>query len=281
MKVVLFCGGLGMRLRPLSSESSSAWAGASEDVPKPMVLIGGQRPLLWHVMKYYAHFGFKDFILCLGYRAEVIKKFFLNYNEYLGNDFVLSDGGATLQLLHDDISDWRITFVDTGLTSCVGERLKAVEPFLEGEEIFLANYSDGLTDLPLLEYMQQFLDSGKVGAFLCVRPPHTTHVVRVAPDCTVQDIQPIRSADVWINGGYFVFRHEIFDYMKPGEELVMEPFQRLIKENKLFGYQYRGFWTCIDTFKEKQELDEMCARGQAPWQVWRSGGPEQRTPALF
>jgi len=270
MKVVLFCGGLGMRLRPLSPEAG----GALEEVPKPMVPLGGQRPLLWHVMKYYAHFGFNDFILCLGYRADVIKRFFLNYNEYLGNDFVLADGGTTLQLLHSDISNWRVTFVDTGLTTCVGERLKAVQPFLEGEEVFLANYSDGLTDLPLLDYMQRFLDSGKVGAFMCVRPPHTTHVVRVDAECSVRDIQPIRAADVWINGGYFVFRRQIFDYMMPGEELVMEPFQRLIKEDKLFGYQYQGFWTCIDTFKEKQELDEMCARGEAPWQVWRTGAPQ-------
>ncbi|HNR30141.1 MAG TPA: glucose-1-phosphate cytidylyltransferase [Candidatus Hydrogenedentes bacterium] len=281
MKVVLFCGGLGMRLRPLSPESFSMSPGVSEDLPKPMAHIGGQRPLLWHVMKYYAYFGFNDFILCLGYRADVIKNFFLNYSEYLSNDFILAEGGATLQLLHNDIHEWRITFVDTGLIASVGERLKAVESHLEGEEVFLANYCDGLTDLPLTDYIRRFLDSGKVGAFICVRPPYTTHVVRVAEDCTVHGIEPIRSADVWINGGYFVFRRAIFDYLKPGEDLVMEPFQRLIRANQLFGYQYRGFWTCMDTFKEREELDAMCARGNTPWQVWRTTTPDKRAPGLL
>src|ERR1700728_3624546 len=136
MKVVLFCGGLGLRIRD------------TDDVPKPMVQIG-YRPILWHVMKYYAHFGHKDFILCLGHRADVIKNYFLNYNECVSNDFVLSQGGKKVDLLNSDIDDWNITFVDTGTGSNIGERLKAVEKYLEGEEEFLANYSDGVTDLPL------------------------------------------------------------------------------------------------------------------------------------
>src|SRR3954468_9817857 len=134
MKVVLFCGGLGMRMREFS-----------EAVPKPMVPIG-YRPILWHVMKYYAHHGHKDFILCLGYQADVIKSYFLEYNECLSNDFVLSKGGKNLELLTTDIDRWRITFVDTRLKSNIGQRLKAVERQLEGEEMFLANYSDGLSD---------------------------------------------------------------------------------------------------------------------------------------
>lgn len=270
MKVVLFCGGLGMRLRPLSPDPPGLWANVSSDLPKPMICIGGQQPLLWHVMKYYAHYGHKDFILCLGYRGQVIKDFFINYNEFLSNDFIMADGGATLDLLSDDIHDWRITFVDTGLSACVGERLKAVQPFLEGEEVFLANYSDGLTDLPLGQYLERFQAGGHVGAFVCVRPPHTSHVVHAEENGNVRAIQQIRTADVWINGGYFIFRHEIFDYLRPGEELVEAPFQRLIQQNKLLGYKYYGFWTCIDTFKEKQELDEMCARGNTPWQVWKT-----------
>ena len=137
MKVVLFCGGQGMRMREFS-----------ETIPKPMVPIG-YRPIMWHLMRYYAHFGHKDFILCLGYRGDSIKEYFLNYKEWLSNDFVLSGGGADVQLLSSDIDDWRITFVDTGTHSNIGERLRAVRPHLEGEEIFLANYSDGLTDAPL------------------------------------------------------------------------------------------------------------------------------------
>ena len=137
MKVVLFCGGLGMRIRD-----------AEENVPKPMVTIGS-RPILWHVMKYYAHYGHKDFILCLGQRGHIIKDYFLNYSEWLSNDFVLSDGGKSVQLMSSDLDGWRIRFVDTGMTANIGQRLKAVEPLLADEPEFFANYSDGLTDLAL------------------------------------------------------------------------------------------------------------------------------------
>src|SRR3990172_6091616 len=135
MKVVLFCGGLGLRLRDFS-----------ETIPKPMIPIG-YRPILWHLMKYYAHFGHRDFILCLGWRGDVIKEYFLNYNECMFNNFVLSAGGAQVDVLNRDIQDWSITFVDTGISSSVGQRLKAVESYLDGEDVFLANYSDCFTDL--------------------------------------------------------------------------------------------------------------------------------------
>ena len=137
MKVVIFCGGAGMRLR-----------GYADDVPKPMVQIG-TRPILWHLMKYYAHFGHKDFILCLGYKGNAIKDYFLHYDESVSNNFVWSQGGKNIQFLNRDIDDWTITFVETGANANVGERLKAVEPYLKGEEMFLANYGDGLSDVPL------------------------------------------------------------------------------------------------------------------------------------
>lgn len=270
MKVVLFCGGLGMRMRPLSPDKPGMWANVSDDVPKPMVHIGAQRPLMWHVMKYYAHYGHKEFILCLGYKAEVVKDFFLHYNEYLNNDFILEDGGRTLHLKANDMGDWKIHFVDTGLYANVGERLSAVRSFLGDDEMFYANYSDGLSDLPLDTYTEKFLKTDKVAGFVCVRPPQTCHVVSSDQDGTVRRIEHIRQGGVRINGGYFVLRREIFDYMNEGEELVSEPFSRLIEAEKLFGYNYDGFWTCIDTFKEKQELDEMWARGNTPWQVWRT-----------
>lgn len=263
MKVVLFCGGQGMRIRPMGGVNSDG----SDAMPKPMVPIGGQRPMLWHVMKYYAHFGHKDFILCLGYGAELIKQYFLNYNEHLTNDFVMSNGGADIELLSSDIHDWRITFVDTGLYSNIGERLRRARPWLEGEDMFLANYSDGLTDVPFDDYMGKFLASGATAGFVSVRPPQTSHVVEMREDGIVTGIRHIREG-VWINGGYFILRSSIFDLMNENEELVHEPFQRLVEQQKLFAYQYKGFWTCIDTFKEKQELDEMYTRGHAPWQVW-------------
>lgn len=256
MKVVLFCGGLGTRLRDHSGE-----------IPKPMVNIG-YRPILWHVMKYYAHYGHKDFILCLGYRSDAIKEFFLNYNECVTNDFTLSNGCKDIVLQKSDISDWRITCVDTGIHSNIGQRLKAVEKYLEGEDYFLANYSDGLSDLPLPEMIDSFKKSGKVASFLCVKPSQSFSVVKLADD-RVEKIEFVKDTNFIINGGYFVFKKEIFQYMQEGEELVCEPFERLIAENNLMGYRYNGFWHCMDTFKEQKELNEMYETGHAPWEVWK------------
>lgn len=256
MKVVLFCGGLGMRLRDYS-----------EDVPKPMVQLG-YRPMLWNIMKYYAHFGHKDFILCLGYKGDYIKRYFVEYNEYISNNFVLNNGGKEIQLLNKDLSDWSITFVDTGMTTNVGERLKKVQPYLKGEEMFLANYADGLSDLPLDKMIDEFKELDKTASFLAYQPTQSFHVVNLEKDGSVNSISPIGDSGFWINAGYFVFRKEIFDYMKEGEELVVEPFQRMIKANQLHAYKYEGFWIALDTFKDKQKIDELYSKGQTPWKVW-------------
>jgi glucose-1-phosphate cytidylyltransferase len=256
MKVVLFCGGLGTRLRELSG-----------DIPKPMVEIG-YRPILWHIMKYYAHFGHKDFILCLGYKANVIKNYFLKYDECTSNDFTITKGGQEINLHKSDISDWNITFVDTGMKSNIGQRLKAVEKYLKGEEYFLANYADGLSDMPLNEMIDNFKKSGKIACFVCVKPSQSFHVVTLKGDDVVEKIQYVKDTDILINGGYFVFRKDIFNYIKDGEELVIEPFERLISEGQLTGYKYDNYW-CMDTFKEHQELNDMCNDGDAPWEVWK------------
>ena len=258
MKVVLFCGGLGTRLR-----------GPGDELPKPMVRIG-YRPILWHVMKYYAHYGHTEFILCLGYRADTIKEYFLNYKEHLSNNFTLSDGGKTIDLEQSDIDDWKITFVDTGLRANIGERLRAVRKYVEHDDMFLANYADGLTDLHLPSMVDAFTKSGHVGCLLCTRPSQTFHVVKCDGDGKIDEIRYVRDSDVIINGGYYVFRKEIFDYLRPGEELVNEPFQRLIAEGRLMGYRYDRFW-CMDTFKEQQELTDRADAGDAPWLVWRNG----------
>lgn len=262
MKVVLFCGGLGTRIREYP-----------EPVPKPMVTIG-YRPILWHVMKYYAHYGHKDFILCLGYKADVVKNYFLNYDECASNNFVLSNGGKKLELLNSDIHDWNITFVDTGMQSNVGQRLKAAEQYLEGEDVFLANYSDGLTDLPLPEYVDHFLTRDKVGSFLAVSPPYSSHLISFNDD-VVSEVRPINKAGLWINGGFFVFRTDIFRYMQEGEELVEKPFARLLAEEQLIGYKYEGYWSCMDTFKDRQQLDDLWNRGGAPWEIWRPATSEK------
>ena len=256
MKVVLFCGGFGMRMREYS-----------EAVPKPMVPIG-YRPILWHVMKYYAHHGHKDFILCLGYKADVIKQYFLEYNECISNDFVLSKGGKDIKLLSSDIGDWNITFVDTGLTSNIGMRIKAVQKHVQNEEMFLANYTDGLSDVPLAATIENFKKSGAVASFVAVKPRASFHMIETEEDGRVKSINHITGAGARINGGFFVMRPELFNYMRDGEEMVEQPFQRLIGEKKLMAHLHDGYWACMDTFKERQELEDAYSRGHAPWAVW-------------
>jgi glucose-1-phosphate cytidylyltransferase len=260
MKVVIFCGGLGMRLREYA-----------ENIPKPMVPIG-YRPVLWHLMKYYAHYGHKDFVLCLGYRADAVKEYFLNYDECMSNDFTLSQGGKRLDLFNSDISDWNITFADTGLTSNIGQRLKAVQQYVAGEEEFLANYADGLTNLHLPDMIEFARKQNKVASFVSVRPSLSYHLVSAGSDGLVTDIHEMSRSQLRVNGGFFVFRKNIFDYMKDGEELVYEPFQRLMREKQLVTYPFDGYFATMDTFKDKQTLDDLYANGKAPWQVWKTEG---------
>jgi glucose-1-phosphate cytidylyltransferase len=256
MKVVLFCGGFGMRMREYS-----------ESIPKPMVPIG-YRPILWHVMKYYAHYGHKDFILCLGYKADVIKNYFRNYDECVSNDFVLSGGGRKVELLSSDIDDWRITFVDTGLTSNIGQRLKQVEKHVRDQEVFLANYTDGLCDIDLNGLIDKFLKVNKLACFVSVKPRATFHMITVDEQGVVQSIEHVTKSGARINGGFFIFRREIFNYMEDGDELVEAPFRRLIAHGELFCHRHDSFWACMDTFKELQELEDLYSRGKAPWTVW-------------
>ncbi|NJC98969.1 MAG: glucose-1-phosphate cytidylyltransferase [Anaerolineales bacterium] len=256
MKVVLFCGGLGTRLKEYS-----------DTIPKPMVEIG-YRPLMWHLMRYYAHFGHKEFILCLGYRGDYIKKYFLNYVEWLSNDFEMKKGGKEIKLFNNDIEDWTISFVDTGLQSNIGQRLVAVKDHLEGDEMFMANYTDGLCNLDLTWYLDQFYNNDKVGCFLSVKPSFTFHVVSSDETGQVRSIAPQTDAGIWINGGFFIFRKQVFNYIQEGEELVNEPFARLISEEKLMTHKHNGFFASIDTFREKVMFDEMFARGDTPWALW-------------
>lgn len=256
MKVVLFCGGLGTRLREYS-----------ETIPKPLVNIG-YRPILWNLMRYYAHYGHKDFILCLGYRGDMIKEFFLNYSECISNDFVMTDGGKNIELLNSDIQDWRITFVETGMQSNIGQRLLAVKEHVGDDEYFLANYSDGLSDLPLDHFLDKFYSAGATTGFVSVRTQQSFHAVQMDGNGIVDRIGSMNGTGLMINGGFFIMHNRMFDYINEGEELVEEPFQRLIAEQKLFGLEYDGFWRAMDTFKDKMTFDEMYAKGDRPWEVW-------------
>lgn len=257
MKVVLFCGGLGLRIRDYS-----------DSVPKPLVAIGS-RPILWHVMKYYAYHGHKDFILCLGYKGDAIKQFFLNYNECMSNDFTLSQGGTKLKLFNSDIHDWKITFVDTGIESNIGQRLKAVQKHLDGEEFFLANYTDGLTDLHLPALLESFKHRGCVATFLSAPPNLSYHIVEAGDGGMVKDIREMTKSNLRINSGYFAFHRRIFDYILNGEELVKEPFQRLIAEKQLLAYEHKGFFLAMDTFKDRQQMEDLLSTGAAPWEIWK------------
>jgi glucose-1-phosphate cytidylyltransferase len=253
MKVVIFCGGLGVRMGE-----------ATQRIPKPMIPIGTQ-PILWHLMKWYASWGHRDFILCLGYRAETVKEYFLSYQEALANDFVLSDGGRHVELLGSDISDWRITFLDTGVRTEIGQRLKAAEPYLDGDHVFLATYGDALTDAPLDEMIALHARSGKTALLMSVRPRLDYHLLRAREDGVVSAVERLAESDVRINGGFFVFRREIFDVINQGEDLVEEPFARLIERGELLAYPYDGFWEPMDTIKDKQKLDALYEGGDAPW----------------
>lgn len=255
MKVVLFCGGLGTRIRDYS-----------ENIPKPMIPVGNQ-PILWHIMQYYSQYGHRDFVLCLGYRANIIKDFFLKINPSSYSDCVISDFGKKVELIGDAPPDWRVTLVDTGIWRNIGERLMAVRHLVQDEEIFLANYSDGVTDLPLPEMIERFKASGKVACFICVRPPFNFHLVEFDDQGVVERLRANTESDTWINGGYFIFRKEIFDYIRDGEELVLEPFNRLIETGQLYAYKYEGFWRAMDTLRDRQVLEEMAERGHMPWRL--------------
>jgi len=257
MKVVLFCGGLGTRLRE-----------HSDTIPKPLVNVG-LRPLIWHLMRYYAHFGHKEFILCLGYRGNLIREYFLNYNEALSVDFTLSGGGSHVELHSRDIADWKITFIDTGLHSNIGQRLLRARKYIGDDEVFMANYSDGLSDFPLPEYERNFMKSDAIASFVSVRGALSFHAVESDELGEVTSIQPVQNSQLWVNGGFFILRRGIFDYIKEGEELVEQPFQRLIAERRLMTVRYAGFWKSMDTFKDKITFDRMEAQGDCPWMVWK------------
>jgi glucose-1-phosphate cytidylyltransferase len=259
VKVVIFCGGQGMRMRE-----------ASESIPKPMIPIGN-RPILWHIMKYYAHFGFNDFVLCLGYRAESIKHFFLTYSEAMANDFVLSEGGAKVHLLKTDIHNWNITFVDTGLHANIGGRLRAVREHIGDDEMFLASYGDTLTNADLLTMIERTKAADVTASFLAARPNYSFHVVDMDDDGYANGVHDVTRSDVWINGGFFVLRNAVFDHIGPGEDLVNEPFARLMQDRQVLAQRHDGFWAPMDTLKDKQSLEQLHENGTAPWQLWDPG----------
>ena len=253
MKVVLFCGGLGTRIRDYT-----------ESIPKPMIPVG-DRPILWHIMQYYSQYGHRDFVLCLGYKANVIKEFFLNTKQSLHTDCVISDQFGKVEFLGEAPPEWRITLVDTGMWRNVGERLMAVRHLLKDEEMFLANYSDGLADAPLPAMVDFLKKSCKIGCFLAVRAPLNVHLAEFDADGVVTRFRTSSETDIWINAGYFIFRNTIFNYIRDGEDLVLEPFDRLVAERQLIAYRHEGFFRAMDTMRDKQALDDLVDKATMPW----------------
>lgn len=258
MKVVLFCGGRGLRLREFSGT-----------VPKPMVSIGGE-PALLHVMRYYAHFGHSDFILCLGYKGDVIRSHFTRLGAVRAEQVPSSQtDGAVVERAF--LGSWNLTFLQTGVDDTIGDRLRRAKPLLGNDEIFLANYSDDLADAPLDRMIDAFTARpGMVASFISVKPNLSLHVVDANDDGTVVDVALLKEQGVRVNGGYFIFRRAIFDALRPGEELVDEPFHRLIERRSLVAYRHDGFWGPLDTLKDHQYLEDLAASGSPPWQLWPS-----------
>ncbi|HLY63863.1 MAG TPA: glucose-1-phosphate cytidylyltransferase [Terriglobia bacterium] len=255
--VVILCGGMGTRLRE-----------ETEYRPKPMVEIGG-RPILWHIMKTYGHHGFKKFVLCLGYKGQMIKQYFLNYKA-LNSDFTLQLDGDRQPLLHQSEAneDWTITFVDTGESTLTGARVKRVEPFVQSD-LFMLTYGDGVADVDLGGLLEFHRSHGKIGTVTGVRP-YSRFGELVIQDGRVNRFSEKPQVDEGIvNGGYFIFNRKFFDYLSAEESCVLEhqPLENLSRDGELMVYFHKGFWQCMDTYRDFLALDEMWKKNPK-WKVW-------------
>lgn len=255
VKVVILAGGLGTRL----SEETAVR-------PKPMVEIGG-RPVLWHIMRIYAHHGFKEFVVCLGYKGDVIKTHFLNYYR-LRSDLTVSLRDGEVRVHGSGGEDWEVSLVDTGLDTQTGGRVRRVKEYL-GERTFLLTYGDGVADVDIKGLVAFHRAQGCRATLTAVRPPARFGVLELEGDRVVRFSEKPLSGEGWINGGFFVFEPEVLDYIA-GDDTVLErePLERLAREGQLSAYRHTGFWQCMDTLKDVNTLNQLWQSGQAPWKVW-------------
>jgi glucose-1-phosphate cytidylyltransferase len=259
VKAVILCGGKGERLREMT-----------EAIPKPMIEIGG-RPILWHVMKIYAHHGITDFVLALGYKGEKIKEYFVEYEGWRQQDFTLQMGaapGERLAFADNGQERWRITFADTGQETNTGGRLKAVERYLD-EPTFCVSYGDDLWDIPVGEVIAFHRRHGRAATLTAVRPVSPYGVLETAEDGTITRFREKPQLEHWINGGCFVFDRRVFGYLGANDVLEEAPFQRLASDREIMAYKHDGFWASMNTFKEMQTLNALWRAGEgAKWKVW-------------
>lgn len=257
MKVVILAGGLGTRL---GEETSIK--------PKPMVEIGG-RPIIWHIMKIYSHYGFNDFIVLCGYKGEVIKRYFANY--YLNNsDITIDMRSNSVDVHYNEIEPWRVTLIDSGVETMTGGRIRRIKKFVENET-FMLTYGDGVSDVNIAKLLEHHKKSGKIATLTAVRPTARFGVVNMAEDGSVVNFKEKPSGDgVWINGGFFVLEPKVFDYIPEGDSVVWErePLERLSAAGQLSAYAHSGFWRPMDMLKDKKDLNEMWDKGEAKWKVW-------------
>jgi glucose-1-phosphate cytidylyltransferase len=257
VKVVILCGGRGTRLKE-----------ETEFKPKPMVEVGGM-PLLWHIMKVYAHYGFNEFVLCLGYKGEIIKEYFHHY-ELLSNDFTIQLGTRDIEI-HPKHSErgWKVTLVDTGLNAMTGARVKHIEKFIDSD-LFLLTYGDGVADVNISDLLDFHKSHGKIGTVTGVFPPSRYGELMIAEDRVVSfSEKPVKHVDS-INGGYFVFNKEFFKYLQPDDSCVLEkePLETLVADDQLKVYHHKGFWQCMDTYRDYTFLQNLWEKGEAPWKIW-------------
>ncbi len=255
MQVVIFCGGRGTRFRE-----------ETEYRPKPMIEIGG-RPILWHIMKMYASYGFNDFVLCLGYKQEYIRQYFLNY-EYMNNDFTIHLNSKEKTLHHNThAEDWKVTLVDTGPETPKGRRLKLVEPYVHGEE-FMLTYGDGVANVNVDKLLAYHRAQKKTATFTGVHPISRFATVQVDKKGKVAAWKEKRQIEEYVNAGFFVFKREIFAHLKKNEELEEAPMEKLTAQGKVAMYKHEEFWQCMDTYRDYLLLEGMWESGKAPWKIW-------------
>ncbi len=258
MKVIILCGGLGTRLRE-----------ETEFRPKPLVEIGG-RPILWHIMKLYAHYGFRDFVLCLGYRGTMVKEYFLNY-EAMNSDFTVCLGHQGQIYCHGNHQeqDFHVTLADTGLETMTGGRLKRVERYLEKSDTFMATYGDGVADLDIPALLQYHRNHGRLATVTTVRPNSRFGILEVGKKGDVLTFAEKPQLDSWVNAGFFIFNRKVMDYLD-GDRCILEgePLDRLTREGQLMAYRHNGFFFAMDTYREYQYLNELWGSAKAPWRVW-------------
>ena len=259
MKVVILCGGQGTRLRE-----------ETEYRPKPMIEIGG-RPIVWHIMKSYAHYGHSHFILCLGYKGNVIKDYFLNY-EAMNSDITLTLGQLHAIAYHDQHheQEFAVTLAETGQATMTGGRLNRVKRYVGREELFLLTYGDGLSDVNIARVLEFHRKHGKKATLTTVRPSSRYGVIGLNGSGTVKQFNEKPVLDSWINAGFFVFDRSVFDYLDPTDDCILErkPLERLAAEGQLMAYRHEGFFYAMDTYREYQHLNELWDSGRPPWKVW-------------